>query len=48
MSRLNCRDLILRVEDRSTAISLSMPVFVHHTELSSMEHNPNSQSAIMV
>ncbi|KAI1784178.1 hypothetical protein LXA43DRAFT_1101691 [Ganoderma leucocontextum] len=47
LTSLNCRDFILRVEESSTAISLSMPVFVRHTELSSTEHGPNSQSAIL-
>ncbi|KAM5543562.1 hypothetical protein V8D89_002813 [Ganoderma adspersum] len=43
LTSLNCRDIILRVEDRSTAISLSMPVFVHRTELSCAEQSPRLQ-----
>lgn len=48
--RLNCRDVILRMENRSTAISLSMPVFVHDdVERSCAERGPPGlPSTIMV
>ncbi|PIL23066.1 hypothetical protein GSI_14373 [Ganoderma sinense ZZ0214-1] len=46
LTSLNCRDLILRVEDRSAAISLSMPIFVHRSEVSQCDaHNATAQGA---